>query len=68
VDVNQLLDDDGPVLLELREAIGEEMDGFGFRDEDGDGVFPNHAAVESLGNAVSDRVKAVLRGQLRKHS
>jgi len=56
----RLTDDDGPVLLALREAISADMEGFGFRDEEGEEVFANHAAVESFGNEVSDRVKAAL--------
>jgi len=61
--VERLLDDDGPVLLELREAIS---DGFfeGWRYQDGSEAHPNDLSVEKWGDEVSDRVKAKLAAAL----
>lgn len=52
----RLRDVDGPVLLTIREVVGTEAEAMGFRDEEGEGVWANHAAVEALGDAVSDAV------------
>ena len=60
----RLLDDDGPVLLELREAISTEMEAYAFRDEEGEEVLANDPNVEALGNDVSDSVKAKLAAVL----
>lgn len=59
-----LLDDDGPVLLELREVIGEELEAGGFRDEEGEGLYADHASAVWLGDQVSNRVKTVLAAAL----
>lgn len=60
-----LLDDDGPVLLEIREAVGEELSGGEtFVYEDGAVPHTNDAAVEALGNEVSDRAMVALRSFL----
>lgn len=65
-DEGSLLDDDGPVLLELREAIGDELEQQEcWRNDDGEEFIPNDPAVEALANAVSDRVKAALAKDLR---
>jgi|GEM_PF-3631871 len=60
----RLLDDDGPVLLELREAIGEEIDGRDWRTAEGGFLHPNDPEVEAAGNDVSDRVKSKLAAVL----
>ena len=60
----RLLDEDGPVLLALREAVSEEMDGGDFRDENGGLVAYNDPAVEALGDRLSNLVKDKLAGAL----
>lgn len=56
----ELFDVDGPVLLELREAISDELEGFGLLDEEGEPLFADHRACELVGNEVSDRVQKKL--------
>lgn len=60
----RLLDEDGPVLLALREAVSEEMDGGDFRDENGGLVAYNDPAVEALGDRLSDLVQTKLDAAL----
>lgn len=56
----RLLDDDGPVLVKLREEIGASVEARGWCDDEGVALHPNDRSVEALGNEVSGRVKTAL--------
>lgn len=53
-----LLDDDGPILLAVREAVASELEACEYRDSDGDPLFAD--GCEFIANAISDAVKKEL--------
>jgi len=56
-----LLDVDGPVRLELREAIGDMVGAYEWRDAEGEALAPNDPSLERLADAVDARVAGALR-------
>jgi hypothetical protein len=53
--------DDHPILLALREALGDELEqAEDWRDDRGDEFTPNDPAVEALGVTVGDKLKPLL--------
>jgi hypothetical protein len=61
----QLLSDDGPFLLTVREAVAGELEACGYRDEDGDPLSAD--GCEWIANEVSDRIKKDLPISLASH-
>jgi hypothetical protein len=53
-----LPDDDHPVLLALREAVCEELDSWGYRDEEGEALFAD--GCEAIAEAIAAKVKPLL--------
>lgn len=62
-----LLDDDGPVLLTLREEFSASLDGVGFY-EDGTEITADDPMVDRLCNEISDRVRTALDQALGEQS
>jgi hypothetical protein len=54
-------DDDDPVLLALREALGDELEqSEDWRNDEGEEFIPNDPAVEALGVTVCEKLKPLL--------
>ena len=51
------LDDDAPILLQVRESVCELIEGYDLRGEEGDLLHADDGAVVKLANEVSDAVK-----------
>lgn len=56
-----LPEDDHPILLALREALGEELEqSEDWRNDEGEEFIPNDPSVEALGVTIADKVKPLL--------
>lgn len=53
----RLLDDDGPILLSLREEVGNQILGEGLCDGDGEPLGFNDPLTERIGDQISNHVK-----------
>jgi hypothetical protein len=56
----QLLDDDSPILLAIRDAVGDEIEGDEDWRWDGERPHPNDPCIEGLGDSVSDAARKAL--------